>query len=47
MQKAGITIHCRALDLGLEPTALLGQVDQLARAVDRLLLVHPPAAVGV
>lgn len=33
VQRAGITIHCRALDLGLEPAALLRQVDQLADLV--------------
>jgi 5-methylcytosine-specific restriction enzyme subunit McrC len=30
VQGAGVTIHCRALDLGLDPTALLRQVDRLA-----------------
>lgn len=30
---AGVTIHCRALDLGLEPRALLRQVDQISRAI--------------
>lgn len=30
VQQSGITIHCRALDLGLDPAALLRQVDQLA-----------------
>lgn len=30
VQRAGVTIHCRALDLGLGPAALLRQVDQLA-----------------
>ena len=33
VQQAGITIHCRALDLGLGPTDLLRQVDQLARVL--------------
>lgn len=35
VQGTGITIHCKALDLGLEPKALLRQIDQLARAVVR------------
>jgi 5-methylcytosine-specific restriction enzyme subunit McrC len=35
VQNAGITIHCKALDLGLKPGALLKQVDQLSRAVVR------------
>lgn len=30
VQGAGVTIHCRALDLGLDPTASLRQVDRLA-----------------
>ncbi|MDQ1308351.1 MAG: 5-methylcytosine-specific restriction enzyme subunit McrC [Actinomycetota bacterium] len=30
VQRCGVTIHCRALDLGLGPAALLRQVDQLA-----------------
>ncbi|CKH17616.1 restriction endonuclease [Mycolicibacterium smegmatis] len=30
VQRSGVTIHCRALDLGLDPAALLRQVDQLA-----------------
>lgn len=29
VQRSGITVHCRALDLGLGTTALLRQVDQL------------------
>jgi 5-methylcytosine-specific restriction enzyme subunit McrC len=33
VRNAGITIHCKALDLGLQPAALLKQVDQLARAI--------------
>ena len=33
VQRAGVTIRCHALDLGLEPTALLEQVDDLAAAV--------------
>jgi 5-methylcytosine-specific restriction enzyme subunit McrC len=45
VQKADITIRCRALDLGLEPAALLRQVDQLAGAVAQAAVVHPPAAV--
>lgn len=35
VQNAGVTIHCRALDLGLAPKALLRQVDQLARSAVR------------
>jgi 5-methylcytosine-specific restriction enzyme subunit McrC len=35
VQNAGITIHCKALDLGLKPAALLKQVDQLSRVVVR------------
>lgn len=33
VQRAGVVIHCRALDLALEPAALLTQVDQLADAI--------------
>lgn len=47
VQKSGITIHCRALDLGLEPAALLRQVDQLAVLVARDAAAQPPVAVGV
>lgn len=35
VQGSGITIHCQPLDLGLEPGALLRQVDQFSRAVVR------------
>lgn len=30
VQRSGVTVHCRPLDLGLEPAALLRQIDQLA-----------------
>lgn len=43
VQRAGITIHCRALDLGLEPTDLLRQVDQMAAAVAYDAAAQPPA----
>jgi 5-methylcytosine-specific restriction enzyme subunit McrC len=33
VRNAGITIRCKALDLGLKPAALLKQVDQLARSI--------------
>ncbi len=45
VQNAGITIHCKALDLGLKPAALLKQVDQLSRAVVRT--ASGPAVVGL
>ena len=35
VQNAGITIHCKPLDLGLKPAALLKQIDRFARAVVR------------
>lgn len=35
VQGSGVTIHCKALDLGLEPAALLKQVGQFSRAVVR------------
>ena len=47
VQNVGITIHCRALDLGLEPAALLRQVDQLADAMAHIAAAQPPASVGV
>lgn len=42
VQGTGITIHCKALDLGLKPLALLKQMDQFSRAVMRN---SQPAAV--
>lgn len=33
VRNAGITIHCKALDLGLKPAALLRQIDQFSRAI--------------
>jgi 5-methylcytosine-specific restriction enzyme subunit McrC len=45
VQNAGITIHCKALDLGLKPAALLKQVDQFSRAV--LRTASGPAVVGL
>jgi 5-methylcytosine-specific restriction enzyme subunit McrC len=45
VRNAGITIHCKALDLGLEPPALLQQVDQFSRAVVRA--ASGPAVVGL
>jgi 5-methylcytosine-specific restriction enzyme subunit McrC len=33
VQNAGVTIHCHALDLALEPTDLLRQIDGLARTM--------------
>jgi 5-methylcytosine-specific restriction enzyme subunit McrC len=47
VQRSGVTIHCKALDLGLEPAALLGQVGQLAGAVARAAVLHPSARDGV
>ena len=41
VQRAGVTIHCHALDLGLEPAALLEQVDDLAAAVTTTAKVWP------
>jgi 5-methylcytosine-specific restriction enzyme subunit McrC len=46
VQRAGITIHCRALDLGLEPSALLAQVDKLGAAVVRGSAARTPVAMG-
>ncbi|MEU2038272.1 McrC family protein [Nocardia niwae] len=31
--RSGITIHCRALDLGAAPNALLHQIDEIARTI--------------
>jgi 5-methylcytosine-specific restriction enzyme subunit McrC len=31
--RSGITIHCRALDLGASPTELLHQIDDVARTI--------------
>ena len=45
VQNAGITIHCKALDLGLKPAALLKQVDQLSRAV--VLAASKPVLVAL
>jgi 5-methylcytosine-specific restriction enzyme subunit McrC len=47
VQRAGIKIHCWALDLGLEPAALLRHVDQLAGVVAHGAAAQPPAAVGL
>jgi 5-methylcytosine-specific restriction enzyme subunit McrC len=33
VQNAGVTIHCHALDLALEPADLLRQIDGLARTM--------------
>ena len=33
VQNAGVTIHCHALDLALQPTDLLGQIDGLAQTM--------------
>ena len=46
VRNAGITIRCKALDLGLKPAALLKQVDQLARAIVRANTPSAPAVVG-
>ena len=46
VRNAGITIHCKALDLALKPAALLKQVDQLAKSIVRANLASPPALVG-
>ena len=35
VQNAGITIHCKPLDLGLKPAALIKQIDRFARAIVR------------
>lgn len=45
VQNAGITIHCKALDLSLKPAALLKQVDQFSRAVVRA--ASRPTLVGL
>jgi 5-methylcytosine-specific restriction enzyme subunit McrC len=47
VQKAGVTIHCRPLDLGLKPTALLRQVDELAGAVLRASAASSSAVMGL
>jgi 5-methylcytosine-specific restriction enzyme subunit McrC len=47
VQKAGITIHCRALDLGLDPATLLRQVDQMARAVAHASADDVPELIGL
>ncbi|WP_231751078.1 McrC family protein [Mycobacterium sp. NAZ190054] len=42
VQRAGVTIHCHALDLGLEPAALLQQADELAAAITSAEPAHMP-----
>jgi 5-methylcytosine-specific restriction enzyme subunit McrC len=44
VQNAGITVHCKPLDLGLKPAALLKQVDQLARTI---VLANAPSMPAV
>ena len=51
VQRAGVTIHCHALDLGLEPADLLRQVDDLAAAVTETNaevspMIHAASASG-
>lgn len=43
VSRAGITIHCHALDLGLAPTELLGQVGRLASTIARTADTRPAA----
>jgi len=45
VRNAGITIHCKALDLGLKPAALLKQVDQLAKSIVLANASSMPAVV--
>ena len=47
VQRAGVVIHCRALDLALEPAGLLKQVDQLARAIVKDSAHQRPVAAGL
>ena len=45
VRNAGITIHCKALDLGLKPAALLKRVDQLAKSIVLANASSMPAVV--
>jgi 5-methylcytosine-specific restriction enzyme subunit McrC len=47
VQRAGVVIHCRAVDLALEPAALLTQVDQLADAIVKDSAHQWAAAAGL
>lgn len=45
VRNAGITIHCKALDLGLTPAALLKQVERFSGKVVRA--ASGPAVAGL
>lgn len=47
VQRAGVVIYCRALDLALEPASLLTQVDQLAGAIVKDSAHQWPTAEGL
>lgn len=46
IRNAGITIRCKALDLGLKPSALLRQIDQLSRSIVRASVPSNLAGAG-
>jgi 5-methylcytosine-specific restriction enzyme subunit McrC len=46
VRRAGIEIHCHALDLSAEPAALLGQVHELAESIAAYSSASTPRAQG-